>query len=99
MNHELKMRMLNAAIEADSVSQPELSSVLSDAIKEIDRLHVYEQMFRHLSEMNTEFDKNSEPSRIKAVFKTGVETGEAMLKSVDRILANFVVNARATKND
>jgi hypothetical protein len=35
MNHELKMRMLNAAIDA----APEESKVLSDAIKEIDRLH------------------------------------------------------------
>jgi hypothetical protein len=36
MNHELKMRMLNAAIDA----APEESKVLSDAIKEIDRLHM-----------------------------------------------------------
>jgi len=40
MNHELKMRMLNAAIDADEKAQPGLSKVLSDAIKEIDRLHV-----------------------------------------------------------
>jgi hypothetical protein len=39
MNHELKMRLLNAAIDADEITQPDLAAVLSDAIKEIDRLH------------------------------------------------------------
>jgi hypothetical protein len=93
MNHELKMRLLNAAIDADSVAQPELSSVLSDAIKEIDRLHVYEQVFKHLAQMDTAFDKNSEPRQIKAVFKISAETGPVMHESVSRVLGDFVANA------